>query len=78
MPAAKRSANRSARPRGNPAVKGRLTVDDICEDLGITRRTFYEWRAKGTAPKCRKLPNNELRIDRAEYERWLDERAEAA
>jgi excisionase family DNA binding protein len=78
MPAAKRSNNRPAQPQGNPAVKGRLTVDDICEDLGITRRTFYEWRAKRKAPKCRKLPNNELRIDRAEYDRWLKERTEAA
>ena len=28
-----------------------------CADLGISRRTFYEWRAKGTAPRCISLPN---------------------
>jgi predicted DNA-binding transcriptional regulator AlpA len=28
----------------------KLTVADICADLGISRRTFYEWRAKGRAP----------------------------
>lgn len=58
---------------------GMLTVDEILEDLGdISRRTFYEWRAKGTSPKCIKLPNGELRIRRVEYERWLATREKAA
>jgi len=48
-----------------------LTLAEVCEDLGIARSTFYEWRAKGRAPKCIKLPNGDLRIRRSEYERWL-------
>ena len=56
----------------------KLTVADICADLGISRRTFYEWRAKGRAPQCITLPNGELRVRRAEYERWLGTREEAA
>jgi predicted DNA-binding transcriptional regulator AlpA len=55
----------------------KLTVADICDDLDISRRTFYEWRAKGRAPKCIPLPNGELRIRRADYERWLTEREAA-
>jgi excisionase family DNA binding protein len=55
-----------------------LTVADLCTELGISRSTFYEWRAKGTAPRCLKLPNGEIRIRRAELERWLDTREEAA
>ena len=58
--------------------RDKLTVDEICTDLDISRRTFYEWRAKGTAPKCIKLPNGELRVYRAEYRRWLDAREDAA
>jgi predicted DNA-binding transcriptional regulator AlpA len=58
--------------------RDKLTVDEICADLHISRRTFYEWRAKGTAPKCSKLPNGELRVRRAEYERWLEVREDAA
>jgi hypothetical protein len=27
-----------------------LTVADICEELGISRFTCYEWHAKRTAP----------------------------
>ena len=49
-----------------------------CADLGISRRTFYEWRAKGLAPKCISLPNGTLRVRRSEYHRWLAAREEAA
>ena len=55
-----------------------LTIPDICAELGISRSTFYEWRAKGRAPRCIKLPNGDLRIRRAELERWLDAREDAA
>jgi len=47
-------------------------------DLGISRRTFYEWRMKNRAPKCITLPNGSLRIRRSEYQRWLASREEAA
>jgi predicted DNA-binding transcriptional regulator AlpA len=58
--------------------RDKLSVADICADLDISRRTFYEWRAKGTAPKCIPLPNGELRVRRTEYERWLADREAAA
>jgi predicted DNA-binding transcriptional regulator AlpA len=56
----------------------RLTIADICADLDISRSTFYDWRAKGRAPRCIKLPNGDIRINRAEYERWLTTLEEAA
>jgi predicted DNA-binding transcriptional regulator AlpA len=62
----------------NSKPTGHLTVQTFCEELGISRRTFYEWRAKQSAPRCIKLPNREIRIRRAEYERWLDSREDAA
>ncbi|MGW4421920.1 helix-turn-helix transcriptional regulator [Streptosporangium sp. NPDC004631] len=49
----------------------KLTITDICEDLDISRSTFYDWRQKGRAPKCMRLPNGDLRIRRADYDRWL-------
>ena len=55
-----------------------LTIADLCEELGIARSTFYDWRAKGRAPRCIKLPNGDLRIRRTEFERWLAEREEVA
>jgi excisionase family DNA binding protein len=56
----------------------RLTVAEVCAELRISRSTFYEWRAKGRAPRCTKLPNGEIRIRRTELDRWLDSHEEAA
>jgi excisionase family DNA binding protein len=55
----------------NRQSSARLTVSDLCAELGISRSTFYEWRAKRRGPRCIRLPNGELRIQRAEFERWL-------
>ena len=55
-----------------------LTIAEICAELGVSRRTFAEWRAKRRAPRCIKLPNGSLRIRRAEYQRWLESREDAA
>jgi excisionase family DNA binding protein len=56
----------------------RLTIAQLCQELGISRSTFYEWRAKGRAPRCIKLPNGQIRIRRAEFERWLESLEEVA
>ena len=56
----------------------KLTVADICADLRISRRTFYEGRMKGPGPECFPLPNGELRVTASEYQRWLDSRKKAA
>jgi len=56
----------------------KLTIHEILIDLGVARSTFDDWRAKGRAPRCIKLPNGELRIRRSEYDRWLESRELAA
>jgi len=56
----------------------RLAIAQLCKEPGISRSTFYEWRAKGRAPRCIKLPNGEIRIRRTEFERWLDSLEEVA
>jgi excisionase family DNA binding protein len=63
---------------GNRRERDKLTIAEVCADLGISRRTFYEWRMKNRAPKCITLPNGSLRIRRSEYQRWLASREEAA
>jgi excisionase family DNA binding protein len=60
------------------AARARLTVQDVCTELGISRSTFYEWRAKGRGPRCIRLPNGEIRIRREAFERWLDSLESAA
>ncbi|CAM5541703.1 helix-turn-helix transcriptional regulator [Streptomyces abikoensis] len=56
----------------------KLTVTEICNDLKISRSTFYDWRAKGRAPRCIKLPSGDIRVRRSDYENWLDAREDAA
>lgn len=67
-------AHRTSRA-GNHST--RLTIADICVDLAVSRSTFYEWRTKGRGPRCIKLPNGDIRVNRTEYERWLTTLEEA-
>lgn len=65
-------------PKPRNAPDQALTVAEFCAELGIARSTFNDWRAKGTGPRCIKIPNGELRIRRAEVDRWLNAREEDA
>jgi len=48
-----------------------LTIAEVCEELGVARSTFYDWRAARKAPRCIRLPNGDIRIRRADLEVWL-------
>jgi predicted DNA-binding transcriptional regulator AlpA len=61
-----------------PGPRKHLTIADVCAELDVARSTFYDWRTKGRAPRCIKLPNGELRIRRADLDTWLDSCAEEA
>ncbi|WP_435057233.1 helix-turn-helix transcriptional regulator [Streptomyces sp. bgisy060] len=61
-----------------PKTRAMLTVPELCEELGITRSTFYDWRQKQRAPRCIKLPNGDLRVRRADLELWLCDHEDAA
>jgi len=68
-----------AAERPTPSTsRTKLTLREVCAELGVSRSTFYDWRSKGTAPRCIKLPNGELRVRRAELDRWLASREEVA
>jgi excisionase family DNA binding protein len=74
------SASGSAPTVAYPASRGhreQLTVDELCDELKVARRTFYDWRAKGRAPRCIKLPNGDLRIRRIDLDAWLTAREDA-
>ena len=76
--AAARRRRGALREAGPASEDTWLTVDQLCAELHIARSTFYDWRAKGRAPKCHKLPNGDIRIRRADYERWLADLGDAA
>ncbi|MCX4629819.1 MULTISPECIES: helix-turn-helix domain-containing protein [unclassified Streptomyces] len=55
-----------------------LTVPEVCDELGVSRSTFYDWRQKRRAPRCIKLPNGDLRVRRGDLEAWLNDCEDAA
>jgi predicted DNA-binding transcriptional regulator AlpA len=48
-----------------------LSVEDICAELKISRRTFYRWRELHIGPEAFKLPNGEIRVFRTALAEWL-------
>lgn len=75
-----RGSTSRSRARGSAGKTATLlTLEEVYAELGgIARSTFYDWRAKGKAPRCIKLPNGDLRVRRTELDRWLTERVDAA
>jgi len=49
----------------------KLTVHQICQELRVSRSTFYFWRQTGKAPRCIKLPNGQVRVRRADLDAWI-------
>jgi predicted DNA-binding transcriptional regulator AlpA len=74
----KRGPSTSTRPEPSrpetlrAASREKLTLAEVCAELKISRSTFYDWRAKGRAPECIRLPNGDLRIRRGDLDDWLD------
>ncbi len=68
------------RAKGNPVSNRdpKLTVAEVCDELNVAKSTFYDWRTKGRAPRCIRLPNGDLRIRRSELDRWIEAREDAA
>ena len=59
------------------AVPTHLTVTELCQELAISKSTFYDWRAARKAPPCIKLPNGGIRIRRIDFEQWVEARRDA-
>ena len=50
-----------------------LTVEEVCTELKISRRTFDRWRALGTGPKAQRLGGTgPVRVRRSWLDQWLD------
>ena len=56
-----------------------LTVEEICTELKISRRTFDRWRARGTGPRCEPLGGHgPLRSRRSWLDAWAENGPDAA
>lgn len=71
MPTSKKKPPASISRRPDRTGTRHLSIADVCAELGISRSTFYDWRAKRKAPPCFRLPNGDLRVRRADFDRWL-------
>ncbi|AUY51258.1 helix-turn-helix domain-containing protein [Streptomyces sp. CB01881] len=49
-----------------------LKLPVVLAELGMSRAAFYRMRARGKGPRLIKLPNGQVRIDRADLDAWLD------
>jgi excisionase family DNA binding protein len=50
-----------------------LTVDEVCAELRVTRRSFERWCRLGKGPRVKRLAGNgPIRIKRAWLNDWLE------
>jgi predicted DNA-binding transcriptional regulator AlpA len=55
-----------------------LTLEEACQEIGVSRSTMDKWRATGRCPAFRKLPNGSLRVSADVFAAWLAELPVAA
>ncbi|AWE51834.1 helix-turn-helix transcriptional regulator [Streptomyces nigra] len=55
-----------------------LKLPEVLEEIGMSRTAFYRMRARGQAPKLRKLPNGQVRVSRADLDAWWESCTEHA
>jgi excisionase family DNA binding protein len=74
---ARRTAGKTA-AAADPVAGEKLTVNEVCAELKVSRSTFYSWRQAGKGPRAIKLPNGDVRVLRADLDAWLRARREEA
>ncbi|WP_327656222.1 helix-turn-helix transcriptional regulator [Streptomyces sp. NBC_00483] len=50
----------------------KLTLAEVLTEIQMSRAAFYRMRARGQAPRIRKLPNGQVRVTRADLDAWWD------
>ena len=60
------------RHRSIMALDPYLSSTEAREQLGVSDSTWRTWRRTGRGPKCRRLPNGELRIRQSELDSFMD------
>jgi predicted DNA-binding transcriptional regulator AlpA len=49
-----------------------MTLQEVFDELGISKSTWNDWKNKGRTPKFFKLPNGQVRVRRSDFEKWLE------
>jgi excisionase family DNA binding protein len=69
-----------ARPKADHALPKRpthtdewLTVEEVCDELKVSRRTFDRWRAQCSGPRSVRLGGSgPVRVRRSWLEEWIE------
>ena len=55
---------------------GWLSLEEFCDELGVSPHTAYKWSAAGPAsgrfPRFCRLPNGRIRIRREWFDAWIE------
>ncbi|WP_335991684.1 helix-turn-helix transcriptional regulator [Glycomyces sp. MUSA5-2] len=54
-----------------------MTLQEVYAELNIAKSTWNDWKNKGLTPATIKLPNNQVRIRRAVFDKWIEQFEEA-
>ena len=50
-----------------------LMVEEVCQELKVSRRTFDRWRALGTGPRSTRIGGSgPVRVRRSWLDEWLE------
>ncbi|MFI6662393.1 helix-turn-helix transcriptional regulator [Streptomyces sp. NPDC050523] len=49
-----------------------LKLPEVLDEIGMSRAAFYRMRARGQAPRLRKLPNGQVRVSRVDLDAWWE------
>lgn len=49
-----------------------LKLPEVLAEIKMSRAAFYRMRARGQAPRLRKLPNGQVRVSRADLDAWWE------
>lgn len=49
-----------------------LKLPEVLTEIKMSRAAFYRMRARGQAPRIRKLPNGQVRVSRADLDAWWE------
>ncbi|MEU8958840.1 AlpA family phage regulatory protein [Streptomyces sp. NPDC048518] len=55
-----------------------LKLPEVLTEINMSRAAFYRMRARGQAPRLRKLPNGQLCVSRADLDKWWETCGERA
>lgn len=62
-----------APPQATTTPDELLTVEEVCQELKVSRRTFDRWRALGTGPRSTRIGGSgPVRVRRSWLDEWLE------